>query len=204
MKVIIASVIRTGSTLCYNMISDVFGRKNVSKKHSLNDGDLRQADYIFISYREACDSVISNMQAHNRPFTDKCIIKESTAIKKQGVNIGTFLKRHRTNKKVILLKYEDFVDNKGLILDVIKERVKDVKIKNRQEIIDKYDIKKIHKYIQKYKIFRQYDKVTHWHGKHISDDFGSVGKYKKILSESQILLIEKEMEQTNKFFGYQK
>ena len=72
------------------------------------------------------------------------------------------------------------------------------------ELSKKYHITNVKKITNKYKTFKEYDKTTHLHGKHISEYDGQTD-YKKILSENDIYVLKenKSLNEIIKKFNYE-
>ncbi len=90
-----------------------------------------------------------------------------------------------------MLQYEKFVNDFNVIFDAV-EQFFDIRIhqEKRQVISDRYHIDKIQKEVADKNSFNEYDAITHWHGKHISQYKGRPYYYKTFFSREQVRYLE--------------
>lgn len=174
---------RTGTTLIYNLLKEIFPEKRIINSHYLVEDD-KYSYPIVISYRDPRDILVSLIRISfngqiSQDTIDKCINKY-----KLMRPLHQVLKMHK-NSNVLFLLYKKFHKDFDYIFDRFEDFF-DIKIevKKREELKEKYDVTKMKKIADTMKSFDEYDKnETLIHGKHISDKLGSTGQYKDIFNE---------------------
>jgi hypothetical protein len=91
-----------------------------------------------------------------------------------------------------MLRYED-LNNVHHILDKLETTLK-IKINNKNQLANKYNINTIKHEIADLKDFSVYRTDTHWHGNHISSDSFEEKKCEKNLSENHMNMIKKQLD----------
>ena len=176
------SPIRSGSTLVYNILREF---SNVRKTHniSVNNGQL----YV-ITYRHPYNSIISSLLRNEKKINSLNIKSEINEYLKNGGK--DLLENDLLKKNILLLQYEEFFNNYEVIYNKL-ENVLNINIDENKkiELSKKYHITNVKKMTNKYKTFKEYDRTTHLHGKHISKYDGQTD-YKKILSENDIYVLK--------------
>lgn len=201
-KVVQYGIVRSGSTLCYMLLKEFFS--NVEKRHKLNKN---LTSPVVITYRDFRDSTLSqfrvirtkqknsefkfvNKENYEEEFLEDNFIEllkniTPNQVKRISQNIIenqiSELDNHVHIKNKLILKYEDFVDDIGFILNRY-ESFFEIEIHNKQELIDKYHINKIKKITDKLGSFNIVDQKTHLHGRHI--DKGESGIWKNLQEET--------------------
>jgi len=188
MNIIQFGPIRSGTTLIYNILQNIFDTKIV-KCHQLYNGF--KGVYV-VTYRHPFDCIISTIQRDNLEVNNKNIIDKTNEYLLQGGKAITLaFDGLKKGNNVVLLKYESFVNDFDYIYGKIEDFFK-MKIPNEYKNIfnQKFNINNVEKVTKMFKDFSEYDPKTNWHGNHISKDKGECFKYKKYLSNEQIKMID--------------
>ncbi|WP_404787208.1 sulfotransferase domain-containing protein [Altericista sp. CCNU0014] len=181
-KIIQFSPPRSGSTLIYNILRDVFPEKDIEKLHVYRYAILKSP--IVITYRHPLDCIASSIQRYGLVPTDEVIEKQVVEFEQNGI---WDILRLRDEKNVLMLRYEEFVSDFDKIFEGIEVFFGIfIPLEKRKIIADRYQIKNIEKIVRSKNTFDEYDEVTHWHGKHISKYKGKPYYYKKFFQDGQI------------------
>lgn len=191
------SPIRSGSTLVYNILREF---SNVRKTHniSVNNGQL----YV-ITYRHPYNSIISSLLRNEKKINSLNIKSEINEYLKNGGK--DLLENDLLKKNILLLQYEEFFNNYEVIYNKLENFLNiNIDENKKIELSKKYHITNVKKMTNKYKTFKEYDRTTHLHGKHISKYDGQTD-YKKILSENDIYVLKenKSLNEIIKKFNYE-
>lgn len=192
MSILLFSPVRTGSTLVYNIIKELYSFK-IYKNHNININNLNEFKFIFITYRHPCDIILSMINSQEELITDKNVCFYTNAFLKCGgkqlIQNYRFLKQ---NKKILLLKYELFYNNFDYIFDNIEDKFKlNVHLIKRNNLKTDLCIDSVLNKIKHFQSFKEFDKDTHLHGLHISKNNGNIYQYKTNFSKEQIQMIDK-------------
>ena len=197
-KIIQFSPQRSGSTLVFNILKDLFPTHVVLKKHnySLDDKNFPTV----ITYRHPYDSIASLFLKDKIIPTEKTMEDAIIEFREGGWN--DFFNQFNS-KKILFLRYEDFCNNFDYMLDSLEDYF-DIKIskKKRFKLKAKYEISNVKKKIEKFKDFSEYDDVSHFHGNHISKFSGSSNTYKKIFTSNQIKILDKYFGEEKIYLNY--
>ena len=197
-KIIQFSPQRSGSTLVFNILKDLFPTHVVQKKHnySLDDKNFP----TITTYRHPYDSIASLFLKDNIIPTEKNM--EDTIIRFRENGWNDFINQFNL-QKILFLRYEDFYNNFDYILDSLEDYF-DIKIskKKRFKLKAEYKISNVKKKIEKFKDFSEYNDVSHFHGNHISKFSGSSNTYKKIFTSNQIEIMDKYFSDEKKYLNY--
>ena len=138
-----------------------------------------------LSYRNPLDSISSSILRYKLTPTDAVIKQQIKEFENNG--IWTVFEI-RNKKNVLMLKYEDFVDNFENIYNKL-EIFFNIKISNdTKNIINKnYNLAAVEKTISYMKSYDDQDKKTLFHGDHIGINKGKPNFYKEFLKKDQIL-----------------
>ena len=190
---------RTGSTLVYNILKDIFPNRSVETRHYYRNKDKRFPTVV--TYRNPLDSIVSSILRYNKTPTEDVIKQQISEFKKNG--IWTVFEI-RENKNVLLLKYEDFVNNFEHIYNKL-EIFFNIKISNetRNLITKRYNIEAVEKITSYMKSYEEQDKKTLFHGKHINVNKGKPNFYKQFLNNEQILYLKNIYKDYLLVFGYE-
>jgi len=186
-KIIQFGPVRSGSTLIYNLLRDIFPNCNVKKTHNIEKNPSTK--YIVSTYRNPLD-IIASMHYTNDMTPTETTIRETIFFLKGNGLIDFF--NIIDNDKILKLKYENFYNNYNYIYDKFETYFK-IKIDSGQRIVlnKKYKIDNIKKLVQEYKSFFKFDGSTHWHGNHISPHNGAPNSYDKLFNNEQIEFMKK-------------
>lgn len=180
------SPIRTGSTFVYNIIKTIFKNKNIKKTHKLN---YKANNLYIITIRHPYNSIISSILRYSDNIDIQTLKKH---INEYLTNGGTCIANNNLNKRnIIVFYYEDFFNNIDNIFNKIENRLKikiNVQIKDKLKSITNID--NVIKLTSKYENFSKYDKNTHYHGNHISQNKGETD-YNNYLNIEQTNLLKK-------------
>lgn len=193
------SPIRTGSTLVYNILRELFPGKIIKKAHVYDR--LFSRLVIIATIRHPLDCIGSILRINDqKPDTD-AIQKAVQAFDASGV---AEIVRMRTGPNFTVLKYEEFVHNPAVIFDAI-ERAFKIKIddRTRKELAGKYDVDSLARTTAELGSFGNWDPVTKLHGNHISADRGKPGAYNSLFSEEQTAELKAHYRELFEAFGYQ-
>ncbi len=181
-QIIQYSPTRSGSTVAWQILTQIFPKKNIYKTHRIDiperNLDLTKfTDKILITYRNPIDAAISRFRIgiSKKDFQNKSYsweqLEARTRETKEILNrLQTYVEffNYRLPKNTILLRYEDFESNLDVIFDSIETHWGTHVSKDRRNKIKKRVSKKKNLKISKrLKRFGRYDKKTHIHGDHI-------------------------------------
>lgn len=186
-KIIIFSCPRTGSTLLYNLIKDIFYRTTVLKKHIIDDIDSENL-YI-IPIRHPYNSIVSIGLCKQIKFgIDN--YKLNDCLNDYIDYGGKILVNIENSDNIIFLYYENFYNNLDYIYKEIEKKL-NVTIPEdlKKSVGEKHSLENVKKIICSIDNFELYEKETNYHGFHISK-FNGETDYKLILSEQEILFLE--------------
>ena len=135
-EIIQFSPIRSGSTLIYNLLRDIFPNSDVRKTHYMEKNPSTK--YIVSTYRNPLDIIASIHHAHDIIPTKTTI--EGTAIYMKNSGLMDFI-NVIDNNKILKLKYEDFYHNYNYIYDKFETYFK-IRIDSGQRVFlnKKYEI----------------------------------------------------------------
>lgn len=198
-KIIQFSPVRSGSTVVFNILKDLFPRHQIIKSHSL-DNELANKYPVITTYRHPLDSLASTFHVLELTLSDDELKIQVEKHRKRGFDDLVNVWDH---PNILKLRYEDFVDDLGTVLSAIEEFMGiEVSPEKKAILIEKYQIGKIEKMVAQYRNFKEFDKNTHWHGKHISKHKGMVGYHKDFFTPHQLEYLNKEFSKYLKTFGY--
>ncbi len=198
-KVIQFSPQRSGSTLVFNILQDLFPTRVVIKRHNYNLNDKNFPTVI--TYRHPYDSIASLFLKDQIIPTDEIIEDIIKQFREGGWN--DFLNQFESSK-ILFLRYEDFCNDMNFILNSIEDYFNiSISENKRAELKAKYEISNVKKKIEKFKNFSEYDEVSHFHGNHISKFSGNPNSYKKFFSDSQIKILDKYFNDEKKYLNYE-
>ena len=186
-KIIQFSPQRSGSTLVFNILQDLFPTKYVKKQHNY---DLEDKNFpTVITYRHPYDCIASLILKDQVSPTDQIIEDKIMLFRKDGWN--DFLNQFESSK-ILFLRYENFYNDIDFILSSIEGYFKIHISENKKvKLRNKYKISSVKKEIEKFKIFSEFDPQSHFHGNHISKYLGGTNSYKKFFNTNQIKILDK-------------
>lgn len=172
---------RSGSTLVYNILREVFPHHQIEKCHTLVGRNL--ASPIVATYRNPVDSVASLLMCEDIAVTDSAIRNKALLLNREGI---WDLLSIRQLPNLLLLRYEDFVEDYGALFDAI-ERFFETSIpaEQRQSIEKKYNQEAVQAITNQFADFSRYDAATQFHGRHISPFKGAPNCGNQLFSAEQ-------------------
>ncbi len=175
------SPIRTGSTLVYNILRECLPDKKITKAHTYCRHFSRLK--VVATMRHPFDSIASILQTQNQAPSEEHIRAAVTVYKRNG---GSDLIKVKNNTNVMLLKYEEFVNNFEPIFSGV-ERLFNLNIpaEKRSELTKKYSIEGARKITAIYGNTGKWDPVTQLHGRHISKFEGRPSYHKDFFTDDQ-------------------
>ena len=186
-RIIQFGMIRSGSTLIYNILKDLFPDSKINKTHnySKNWKDTFFKVPIICTYRDPLDIICSSIKRNDQLASREIIDHHIEELKRYGFD--DFIKLEENYKNKLNLKYENFYNNFNFIFGELEEFF-NIKISSelRSEIESKLSIQKVKEKIKEFKTFNEFDKNSHWHGNHISDNDGRIKSYLNYFSEDDI------------------
>jgi hypothetical protein len=186
-NIIQISPIRSGSTLVYNILKILFPEKQVIKEHNY---EYNADDLFIITIRHPYNSIVSSINRYNLEINDITI---QDTIKEYLNNGGNWLIKNSElllNKNCIVFYYYSFFNNFENIYSVLERRLKIyINASLKKKINDEFNIENVKNNIKKYNKFTEYNVITHFHGKHISQYEGNTN-FVDILTKEQIILLQ--------------
>ena len=178
-KIIIQfGMIRSGSTLIYNILKELFPDYTIIKTHAHS----RNWKEIFLkkiplvcTYRDPLDIICSSIKRYEKLGTREVIDEQIKELKQNGFD--DFIKLEKiprfVDKNKLNLKYENFYNNFDYIFKELEDFF-NIQISSnlRSKIERKLSIEEVKEKTRKFKTFEEYDINSHWHGKHISNNNG--------------------------------
>lgn len=180
------SPIRSGSTLVYNILKELFN--SVSKQHNYG---FTQNEKVVVTIRHPYNSIISSILRLNEEINDETLKKHTEDYLKNGGKDVLDLDENQQN--ICLLKYENFNKNYDYIFSELENKFLisiDTEVKNK--INTNLSIENVIKLSQSFNDFSEYDINTHIHGNHISKNRGNTN-FNSILTENQISKLEENI-----------
>ena len=173
---------RSGTTLVYNILKDIFPDRSIETYHYYRNKDKKFSTVV--TYRNPLDSIASSILRYKKKPTNDVIKQHISEFEKNGIWTVCEI---RDNKNVLMLKYEDFVNNFDYIYNKL-EIFFNVNISNdkRNLITKNYNIEAVEKITSYMKSYGEQDKKTLFHGDHININKGKPDFYKQFLSTEQI------------------
>jgi ribosome-associated translation inhibitor RaiA len=191
-NIILFSPIRTGSTLVYNILRELFpSNRTIKMHHYLNI--FTEKHKIIVTYRNPVASYVSHLLRY-MDSTEITKEKIDEYFKEYTDNGWEHLFKAKNQKHILLLKYEDFYNNFDVIFDKLEKYMKVIITNESRNLLKKkYSRKSVKQFQSQYNGFSQYDKVTHIHGNHISKFNGETEYYKQILSDDLQQYLEQKL-----------
>ena len=188
---------RSGSTLVYNLLREIFPKKKIFKVHT-----LRIMCYelnVVGTYRHPLDCIASSIIRYNKKPTEEEIQRQIKIFNQPLHNLLTSKKM----SNVLLLKYERFLNDFEYIFDNF-EKFFEIKITEdqRKNLTDEYKIENVEKKLSGGG-FAEMDKKTQLHGNHISKYKGASGYYNDFFSIEQIDFLKKSYFEILREFDYE-
>jgi len=193
------SPVRSGSTLVYNILKNIF-KKKIIKKHNINNVDKN----VVITYRNPLDSLASLILIDNPNIIplqvdDSLLMDKLIELRKNGLDdiIKIF-----NNPQPLFLKYEDFKNNYNYIYENISSHFMiEIDQDKRDYINDKFSLLNVKNLIDRHKSFKEWDKTTQLHGNHISK-YNGESYFKDFFNEKQMEKIKEVLNKHIEILGY--
>lgn len=191
---------RSGTTLVYNILKDVFPKRFVESRHYYRKKDRRFPTVV--TYRNPLDSITSHLLVSQK-IVEKELNSDQSKLTVTKELLDNTLKMFeengiwdvieiQNNKNVLMFKYEDFVNNFEVIFNGIENFFsEEINIEKRNMIQNLYNIKSVEKISNKMKSYREIDTKTLIHGDHINKNKGQPNFYKQFLKDDQIFYLKK-------------
>ena len=153
---------RSGSTLVFNILRELFPEYVIKKVHNLPPNHRLWP--VIVTYRHPLDCIASIILRDGLEPTDEVI--EQTIRKFDG-KVWDIL-QIKEGRRVLMLRYEDFVYEYDYIYEHFEKffRMKISPLK-KLELTNRYQINAVEKMTENYGAFAEYNHETHLHGKHI-------------------------------------
>lgn len=196
--IILFSPPRSGSTLIYNVLREVFAARHILKVHSY------RAEYdahpVVVTYRHPLDMVASILQFKHWEPTEEALRLTIDELERNGI---WDLLRIKNLPNVVLLRYELFNKDLGYVFDRLEKAFGvTVPAVERQRIGERYQIESVEKVTQTVGSDRVYDPTTLFHGNHISKFKGQSFYYSQMLTPGQIAHLQRVYEPHFKTLDY--
>ena len=180
-------MVRSGSTLIYNILKELFPNCTINKTHTycVNWEEILLQTPIVCTYRDPLDIICSSIKRYDQLPTREGIDKHIKRLKQNGFD--DFIKLEKTDINKLNLKYENFYNNFDYIFKELEDLFNIQITSNlRSKIESKLSIQVVKEKISKFKTFEEYDMNTHWHGKHISNNNGMPKSHINFFNEDDI------------------
>ena len=191
-EIIQFGMIRSGSTLVYNLLIDLFPQKKIYKTHRYPSKFQQFLNVpIVCTFRDPLDIICSSIKRYNLQPSKEVINNQVRELELNGLNAFIELDRNYSNK--LILSYEKFRGNFNFIFDELEIFFKiTIDIDKRTDLKNKYSISAVKKKVSKFKTFQEFDKQSQFHGSHISDTNGEIGSYLKFFNNEDITFLKKK------------
>jgi len=198
-KIIQFGPIRSGSTLVYNYLKELFPKYHVVKTHQISAAECNK-NKVVVTVRNPLDCLASSIIRHDLNPNEIDLSKHIEEFRKHGLNDLMTIFNH---PNVLLLRYEDFRKDSNIIVNEL-EQYFNTSFDNKQieQVIENLRIEKVEKLVSKIKEFGTYDKKNLFHGKHVSQFKGEAGYYKKVFNKERIDFLNKEFKPELEKLGY--
>lgn len=196
--IIQVSPMRSGSTLVFNILREIFPHRKVLKRHKYIDNQFKFP--AVVTYRNPLDCIASSIQRFELSPTNE-VIEQQVALYNRKGTWDVF--KNKNNPNVLMLRYEEFVTDFEVIYRAIETFFDiDIPFQTRNEISARYQIEAIAESIENMDTFAKYDPITHWHGNHISKFKGKPFYHREFFRGDQIEYLTKIYKQFLTEFNY--
>lgn len=192
------SPVRTGSTLVYNVLRDVFRTKTIKKAHKFDSQYARL--HIVCTVRHPLDCIASLIKIKGAVPDHRTISEAIAHFDQTGLHD---LIRVANNPKAIVFKYEDFFQDMSVVYDGLERRFGIViPDSQRYRLNEEHGIEAALKRTCRMDGFSCWDPITNLHGNHISESRGMPLAFKGFFRPEQIEFLESHYFDYMEFFGY--
>jgi len=173
---------RSGSTLLYNILRDLFPDKTIDKTHQYKTKFSKHQ--VVVTHRHPLDCIASGIQRYGKKPSDAEIINQIKDFDENGI---WDLLSIKSLPNVLMLRYESFYGNFEYLFDNL-ETYFSISITDQQRaaISSEYDINAVYQSVKQFDDFHEYDSDRHWHGNHISEYKGKIYYYKQFFTKDQV------------------
>ena len=191
---------RSGTTLVYNLLKDIFPNRFVETRHYYRKKDRKFPTVV--TYRNPLDAITSQLLVYQRS-EKKGLLKDQEKLIITRETLDSIIKifekngiweviKIQNNQNVLMLKYEDFVNDFDIIFNAV-ENFCNTKINadTRSILKNRYNIKSVEKISNKMNSYSEIDSKTLFHGDHIGKNKGQPNFYKQFLEDDQITYLKK-------------
>jgi len=198
------SIIRSGSTLVYQILCKLFPEKEIIKQHHFPKG-IRYP--IVSTYRDPRDILVSAWRTFILSKNRK-LIKDRMAEEDVLLTLA-FLKAPINDfnvgwgdNNILWLKYEDFYKDTNVVFEAIEKYFQiEISDGERRSISDEYTINKNKERAKAFKHFGEYDYLgTEIHGDHIFK--GAVGGWKEVIPADLHNIVNERLKNVLELWGY--
>ena len=175
-----------------------FPNKFVEHRHTYRKKDEKFPTVVV--YRHPLDCITSSILRYQLKPTQEVIEQQILEFQNNGIWKVLEVK---DNKNVLMLKYEDFVNNFEIIFNAA-EKFFNIKIHSdvRKLVNKAYNINSVAKITNKMKTYKEIDRKTLFHGKHFNINKGRPNYYKDFLKNEQIQYLNNIYKDFLKTFNY--
>jgi len=188
---------RSGSTLVYNLLREIFPKKKIFKVHTLRNMCFELN--VVATYRHPLDCIASSIIRYDKQPTEEEIQRQIKIFNQPLRNLLTAKKMDN----ILMLKYERFLNDFEYIFKNFEQFFNiNISAPQREKLIAEYKIENVEKKLSGGG-FANMDKKTQLHGNHISKYKGASGYYARFFSEDQIDFLKKTYFEVLKEFDYE-
>jgi hypothetical protein len=197
-KIIQFSPPRTGSTLVYNLLRELFPLRSVRKTHKCFVCD--PGDKVVVTHRHPLDAIASSILRYNA----KPSLREfQSQIENHFLESLSGIVELKGRENVLFLRYEKLYENYDYIFDEMAAFFRvEIPLEVRRGLSDRYSIPSVEKISSQFSQFSQFDAETHFHGKHISAYRGRPYYFREYFSPEQIEYLDGRLGHFLREFDY--
>ena len=192
---------RSGSTLVFNIMRELFPMKKIFKVHTFRS--MCRQMKVVVTYRHPLDCIASSIIRYKKEPTQEELARQVRMFNEQGL---LDLVKIKKMPNILMLKYEDYVNDFEYIFNHFENFFNiTVSQEKRSELTAKYKIENVEKMIknQKGDSFADIDKKTQLHGNHISKYKGASNYYEEFFQPEQIKFLKETYAEVLEAFDYQ-
>jgi len=185
-QIIQFGMIRSGSTLIYNILKEIFPNYSVIKTHQYpSKWSLIKRTPLVCTFRDPLDIICSSIKRYEKTPNRITIDQQINELKIFGFD--DFIKLEKKYNNKLNLRYKDFYNNQDFIFDKLENFFNiHISDKLRDEIKYKFSIKKVKEKISQLKNFEEMDNNTQFHGLHVSNTDGKTESFKNFFQDEDI------------------
>ena len=200
-KIIQFSPIRSGSTLVFNLLKEIYPNSITWKCHNASLEMCKRYKMV-VTYRNPLDCLTSSLIRYNLKPTEKNIQLQIEELKKFGLDD---LMSIYDCPEILKLKYEFFFNDFDYVFNELERYFgQQIPKTQRTELKEKYHINQILSKINQYKDFSEYDRENQFHGNHISKFKGTPNAHQQFFTNQQLIKIRQILATPIQKLGYSK